>query len=397
MVNKVKENSENLILRISSIPTISNPGQGKAALVLSNSNLFNTLLFTPSNSKNINKKIINNEILNLRFFPFNNNPLPLKTNFIMRKVLSSLRIIRVLFSSAYILSKREIYSCKLVHIHHLFYSIPALVLKLLGAKIIITIHGSDINKIEKSFIFKNILRLFDKILCVSNSQYIVLKSFLSNKKIINIGNGVDFQFYKSSKYYLKRQKIILAVGNLRWQKNHKLLIKSFAKIYKNNKSWKLIILGEGPERKNLETLISYYDLTKAVNLPGSISVEETKNLMNNAMIFVMCSTTEALPKALLEACASGCACIATDVGDCSFILEGIGITCRNNNEEELKNKLNFLINSPQACIKYSNLATKKMESFSWLNYINKHLQIYKHLTYKTENIVFNKSQENINI
>ncbi len=45
MVNKVKENSENLILRISSIPTISNPGQGKAALVLSNSNLFNTLLF----------------------------------------------------------------------------------------------------------------------------------------------------------------------------------------------------------------------------------------------------------------------------------------------------------------------------------------------------------------
>ena len=210
MVNKIKENPKTLILRISSIPTISNPGQGKAALVLSNSNLFNTLLFTPSNSKNINKKIIKNEILNLRFFPFNNNPLPLKTNFIMSKVLTSLRIIRVLFSSAYILSKREIYNCKLVHIHHLFYSIPALVLKLLGAKIIITINGSDINKIEKSFIFKNILRLFDKILCVSNSQYIVLKSFLSNKKIINIGNGVDSQFYKSSKYYLKRQKIILA-------------------------------------------------------------------------------------------------------------------------------------------------------------------------------------------
>ncbi len=380
MLKKVnKENSENLILRISSIPTISNPGQGKAALILSNSNLFNTLLFTPAKSKDINNKILKNKLLNLRFFPFITNPFPPKTKFFKSKILSLIRILRILFSSAYILSKREIYNCKLVHIHHLFYSIPALVLKSLGAKIIITIHGSDIHKIEKSFILKIILRRFDKILCVANSQYIVLKSFLSNKKLSNIGNGVDFQFYKPCKSFLERQKIILAVGNLRWQKNHKLLIKSFSKVYKNNKSWKLIILGEGPERENLESLIDSYDLTKAVSLPGSISVKETKNMMHKAMIFVMSSTTEGLPKALLEACASGCACIATDVGDCSFILEDVGIISRNNNEDELTSKLNFLINSPEVCINYSSLATKKMESFSWSNYINKHHQIYKKL------------------
>ena len=376
-----KENSESLILRISSIPTISNPGQGKAALILSNSNLFNTLLFTPVKSQNLNNNTIKNKLLNLRYFPFNNIPFPPKTNFMNSKILSLLRILRILFSSAYILSKKEIYNCKLVHIHHLFYSIPALVLKLLGAKIIITIHGSDINKIQKSFLLKIILRRFDKILCVANSQYIVLKSFINYKKLNNIGNGVDFQFYKPHKNYLERQKIILAVGNLRWQKNHKLLIKSFSNVYKNDRSWKLIILGEGPERENLESIISSYDLTKAVSLPGSLSVKETKNLMHKAMIFVMCSTTEGLPKALLEACASGCACIATDVGDCSFILEGVGITCKNNNEEELTNKLNLLINSPEACLNYSNLAVKKMESFSWSNYINKHNQIYKKLIY----------------
>ena len=381
MLNKVnRDNSDIFILRISSIPTISNPGQGKAALVLSNSNLFNTLLFTPSESNNIKNKIIKNKLLNLRFFEFNNKPLPLKANFIKSKMLSLVRIFRVLFSSAYILSKIEIYNYKLVHIHHLFYSIPALVLKLLGAKIIITIHGSDINKIKNSFILRSTLRCFDKILCVANSQHIILKSFLSNKKLSIIGNGVDSQFYKPCKNYLNRPKIILAVGNLRWQKNHKLLIKSFEKVYKKNSCWRLIILGEGPERRNLESLISYYNLTKVVSLPGSLSVEETRNFMNKSMIFVMCSTTEGLPKALLEACASGCACVGTDVGDCSFVLDGVGMTCRNNSEEELTRILNFLISSPQTCLKYSNLATKKMERFSWSNYIHKHQQIYKKLT-----------------
>ena len=47
----------------------------------------------------------------------------------------------------------------------------------------------------------------------------------------------------------------------------------------------------------------------------------------------MCSITEGLPKALLEACASGCACITTDVGDCSFIIKGVGIACRSNIED----------------------------------------------------------------
>ena len=381
---KYNKNSDNLILRISNIPTKTNPGQGKAAFQLSISNLFNTLLFTPSNLNHINNKNFKKNLLNVRSFPFNNPPFPQKVNFIKKNLLSLLRISRVLFFSIYILSKREIYNTRLVHIHHLFYAIPALILKLFGAKILITIHGSDINKIEKSFILKSILNCFDIILCVANSQYISLKKFLSKHKIINIGNGVDYEFYKPNKNYLQRQKIILAVGNLRWQKNHKLLIKSFAEIYRNNKNWKLIILGEGPERKNLESLISHYDLNKVVSLPGSLSVEDTKVWMQKSMIFAMSSSTEGLPKALLEACSSGCACISTNVGDCSYILEGIGMICRNNNQIDFTSKLNFLITSPKVCMRYSKLAVKKMEGFSWSNYIKRHHQIYEKLYYETE-------------
>ena len=98
-----------------------------------------------------------------------------------------------------------------------------------------------------------------------------------------------------------------------------------------------------------------------------------------SMIFAMSSSTEGLPKALLEACSSGCACISTNVGDCSYILEGIGMICRNNNQVDFTRKLNFLITSPKVCMRYSKLAIKKMESFSWSNYINRHHQIYEKL------------------
>ena len=91
-------------------------------------------------------------------------------------------------------------------------------------------------------------------MCVSHKQYKILSNFISKEKLLYIGNGVDVKFFKPNKSYLERKKIILSVGNLRWQKNYNLLIEAFSIIHKNNNEWKLVICERG-ERKKIEHLI----------------------------------------------------------------------------------------------------------------------------------------------
>lgn len=108
--------------------------------------------------------------------------------------------------------------------------------------------------------------------------------------------------------------VFLAVGRLHKQKGHDLLIRSFSRIVKVHNKIKLIILGEGPERKNLEQLVAKADLTEFVSLPGNAG--NISEWYQRADIFVLSSRYEGYCNALAEAMAHGCACIsfACDVG-----------------------------------------------------------------------------------
>jgi GalNAc-alpha-(1->4)-GalNAc-alpha-(1->3)-diNAcBac-PP-undecaprenol alpha-1,4-N-acetyl-D-galactosaminyltransferase len=107
-----------------------------------------------------------------------------------------------------------------------------------------------------------------------------------------------------------RDKILLSVGRLELQKGHDVLIQAFSNLVFLFPDWNLKIVGEGPERKNLQTLINQFNLQKKVTLPGS-----TKSVFSEyakAEVFCLASRYEGFPNALLEALASGCACISTD-------------------------------------------------------------------------------------
>ena len=64
-------------------------------------------------------------------------------------------------------------------------------------------------------------------------------------------------------------KIIISVGRLEKQKNHKLLIDSFAKLHNLYPDYCLVIYGEGAARKELENYISRFSLQKFILLPGN--------------------------------------------------------------------------------------------------------------------------------
>jgi len=103
---------------------------------------------------------------------------------------------------------------------------------------------------------------------------------------------------------------ILAVGRLNRQKGYDVLIRAFAAAKATQAGWHLVILGEGPERQEIEKLAADLNIGDAVKLPGV--VEEPGQWLRKAQFFVLPSRYEGFPNALLEAMACGCAVIAAD-------------------------------------------------------------------------------------
>lgn len=103
--------------------------------------------------------------------------------------------------------------------------------------------------------------------------------------------------------------VLLSVGRLTRQKNFPLLINAFADVVKRRPS-RLVILGEGEERANLEALVASLDLGDSVSLPGFLP--NPFALMSRAAAFVMSSSWEGLPTVLIEALACGVPVISTD-------------------------------------------------------------------------------------
>lgn len=117
----------------------------------------------------------------------------------------------------------------------------------------------------------------------------------------------------------KKVPVILAVGRLNYQKNFENLIQAFAEIRKQ-KEGRLVILGEGEERANLEALVKELNIQEFVSMPGFSS--NPYSFMSRCDVFVLPSRWEGFPNVLVEAMACGAQVIATDCpGGSAEILE----------------------------------------------------------------------------
>lgn len=119
---------------------------------------------------------------------------------------------------------------------------------------------------------------------------------------------------------LNTSPLILGVGSLAVLKDFPTLLRAFS-LVRSKRECRLAILGEGPDRRDLEGLVAELGLQKDVYLPGF--VDNPFAWMRRAEVVVCSSLTEGCPNALMQALACGTAVVSTDcVGGCSEILEG---------------------------------------------------------------------------
>jgi len=103
--------------------------------------------------------------------------------------------------------------------------------------------------------------------------------------------------------------VVLSVGRLTPQKDHPTLIRAFALVRREHPA-RLMILGEGEERPNLEALVRELGLQEDVALPGFM--DNPYKYMKRAGVFVLSSRWEGLPGVLIEALALGTPLVSTD-------------------------------------------------------------------------------------
>lgn len=107
---------------------------------------------------------------------------------------------------------------------------------------------------------------------------------------------------------IPREKLILNVGRLVPEKGQQYLLDAFARL--KDADWKLVILGDGPLRGELETRIHELGIGDRVSLPGAVN--DVDRWLARASIFAFSSVSEGFPNALVEAMAAGLPCVSFD-------------------------------------------------------------------------------------
>mgnify|MGYP001561005476 CR=1 FL=1 len=138
-------------------------------------------------------------------------------------------------------------------------------------------------------------------------------------KIKVIYNGVDFKPLEISKEEARKKlgiagNIILSIGRLVPWKGFRMLIKIMPQLFEINQFFRLVIVGGGPERKILESIVKNMRLENKVYLVGKKSKEELATYMAAADIFILNTAYEGFSHQILEAMAAGVPVITTAVG-----------------------------------------------------------------------------------
>lgn len=170
---------------------------------------------------------------------------------------------------------------------------------------------------------------------------------------------------------------ILAMGRLDKQKGFDILIKSFAKS-NLRKRVKLVILGEGEKRKNLEKLITKYDLKSQVLLFGK--VDNPFIFMKYTKFFILSSRYEGFGNALLEALACRTPVIATDceTGTSEIIeSEKNGLLVPVEDEEALKVAMEKLFYDRELYKRIKTNTRKSVEKFDIKNIVKEWLNLFE--------------------
>lgn len=166
---------------------------------------------------------------------------------------------------------------------------------------------------------------------INKSKYSYLPNLINYEELLHKPQNEVDKF--KNEYNLEQGIVIGHIGTLKESKNHKFLLEIAKYMIEQNIDVKLLLVGEGSLRKELENLSKEYNISDRVHLLG---IREDINVMLHSMdVFVFPSIFEGLGLVLLEAQAAGLPCIVSDAIQPEADL-GLGLFTKLNLSDEVE-------------------------------------------------------------
>jgi glycosyltransferase involved in cell wall biosynthesis len=218
----------------------------------------------------------------------------------------------------------------------------------------ITIHGPHIFFEPTIWALDLKLKYSKFIACISHyckSQVMLFSNAADWHKLKIVHCGIDFNHYQSVQVGAPSPTAplkLIYVGRLAPEKGVGVLIDSLIMLKEDSVHFELTLVGDGPERASLESLVKQHGLQDSILFHGFANQSVVRNKLLESDIFVLPSFAEGVPVSFMEAMASGIPVVGTNVGGVSELIEhGVtGLIVPPADEEALKKAISRYVTEP---------------------------------------------------
>lgn len=237
--------------------------------------------------------------------------------------------------------------------------------KLIGRKIIVTYHGGD-----ASYFFSKHPKTV-RFWLMKADERVVLSGFLKSifdeysipsKVIANIVELKDDVYVEKT---CLRPRFI-SVRHLRDLYNIPCIIKAFEKVQKEVPEARLMILGDGDKRNELETYVMERGV-KNIEFVGQVPNSDMGYYLQQNDILLSAPLIDNMPVSLLEAFSAGLLVISSNVGGVPYMVENkrTGILFPSDDHDALAEQMMWALSHEKECLQIILNAKKEVEKYSW--------------------------------
>jgi glycosyltransferase involved in cell wall biosynthesis len=223
----------------------------------------------------------------------------------------------------------------------------------------------------------------------SHGEFLVNFERFPSRKVFVIPNGIDTNRFRpdsSSRDSIReelglssRVKLVGIVAALRPEKNHALFVRAAVKIKEQAPDAHFVIVGDGPEREEIASLIKSLGGLAFIHLLGNRS--DTPRILAALDAFVLSSLNEASPVSILEALSCQVPVVASNVGSVSesVINQWNGFTFPSGDEQSLVERVVQLLRDRDLNIELGQNGREHVERNGSLDNM---VELYEHLIHK---------------
>ncbi len=260
--------------------------------------------------------------------------------------------------------------------------IGVLLKKKTGCPLVVTTHGSDVSipfEQGNTDYLKVCCEHVDTVVGVSSALAGKVKSCGVDIPVVSIFNGFNLRHVPENR--TKQPLALLQVSNLLAQKRVDVTIRAYAQVRQRYPEARLTIVGQGPERENLEKLCRELDVLDGVTFTGQISNERVLEEMAKAQYFAMPSVREGFGIVYLEAMACGCVTIGTQKeGIADLIVSGEnGFLVPANDPDAIASIICRCHDCPDAVRAITERGQEAARALTWKTNAEKYVALFRTL------------------